>query len=356
MHSIVEELAIPVHTVSEASRQAAMEQWNRVAKPLNSLGKLETIVTQMSGIYETLDFDISKRAVLVFCADHGVVEEGVSQSTSEVTAMVAKSLVAGRSNVNILAQASKTRVIPVDMGIKYDANMEGIVSRRVNAGTKNFCNNPAMTRQECLQAIQTGIDLVGECKRGEHGEKAHILAIGEMGIGNTTSSSALACALLKLPAETMTGRGAGLSQTGLNKKMQVVQAAIDKYPSEDALELLASMGGFEIAAMTGACIGGMVHRVPIVLDGVISNVAALYAATLVPECRDYLIASHVSKEPAGQKIMDALGFDPIIHGEFCLGEGTGAVLLFPMLDAALLEFRTAHTFGEISLEPYQKQS
>ena len=349
---IIQELGISVKEPDKEAMEKAQKQWDSVAKPLHSLGKLEDMVVQLAGIYRTSQIDISKRGVLVYCADNGVVEEGVSQSGSEVTALVAKSLADGRSNVNIMAKSMGAEVFPVDVGIKTELNYPGILQYKISQGTKNIAKEPDMTAEQCLQVIRTGTALVGKKKA----EGINILAIGEMGIGNTTTSSAVASVLVQKPIADMTGRGAGLSTEGLEKKKQVIAKAIALHQpdKEEPFQVLCSLGGYDIAAMAGTCIGGMVYDIPVVLDGIISTVAALVAVRMVPECRPYLLASHVSKEPAGAYVLEALGMEAVLHADMCLGEGTGAVLLFPILEAALAEYRSAHTFHEIALEPYEK--
>lgn len=333
------------------AREEAQYRWDHVAKPLHSLGLLEDLIVQIAAAQQTADVRIEKRCALIFCADHGVVAEGVTQTGSEVTALVARSIAEGTANVNLMASVSHTDVFAVDMGMLRA--VPGTIDRRVACGTANIARGPAMTRAQAEQAVQAGIDLVGERKARGY----QIVATGEMGIGNTTASAAVACALLGLSPEEATGRGAGLSDAGLARKRNAVARALDinRPRADDPLDSLAKVGGFEIAAMTGAFLGGAEHRVPVVIDGVISAAAALAAARIRPEAREFMLPSHMSREPAALRIMEELHFSPILHADMALGEGAGAVALFPLLDMALCVYRGTHTFDALGIGAYTRQ-
>lgn len=341
------------HEIDTAAVREAQRRWDAVAKPLHSLGRLEDMIAQIAGIQGCADVRISPRCALVFCGDHGVVAEGVSQSGSEVTALVARSIAEGNANVNLMAAAAGCTVFAVDMGMASGEDIPGVISRRIAPGTRNMTLEPAMSRQQAGQALRHGIDLVGEMKaRG-----FCMIATGEMGIGNTTASAALASVLLDAPVELLTGRGAGLSDAGLRRKTGAIERAIRLHrpDAHDPIDVLAKLGGFEIAGMAGCFLGGMAHGVPIIIDGVISAVAALIAVRICPEARDFMLPSHMSREPAGQLVMDALGLAPVIHADMALGEGTGAVMLFPMLDMARQVYCGTHTFGELGMDAYVPQ-
>lgn len=333
------------------AREQARYRWDHVAKPLHSLGRLEDLVVQLADIQHRADVRIDKRCVLVFCADHGVVAEGVSQSGSEVTALVAQSIAAGSANINLMAGVSRTDVFAVDMGML--CAVPGAISRRIARGTRNMAQGPAMTRRQAEQALQAGCDLVGEMKAQGY----QLIATGEMGIGNTTASTAMACALLGCAPEELTGRGAGLSDAGLMRKHSVIARALAVHAPDaaDPIDVLAKVGGFEIAGMAGAFLGGAAHGVPVIIDGVISAVAALTAARIRPETRDFMLASHMSREPAMRRIMDELGLHPILHADMALGEGTGAAALIPMLDMALRVYHGPHTFDDLGMDAYTPQ-
>lgn len=337
----------------EAARSRAQQKWDNVAKPLNSLGKMEKLISRIAAIQGTEDMQLSPRCVLVFCADHGVVAEGVTQSGQEVTALVAQSIAEGNANVNLMASAASCDVFAVDMGMVSEVKHPALINCKVACGTKNMALEPAMTRGQVLQAMQAGIDLVGQMKQQGY----RMIATGEMGIGNTTASAAIASVMLNTPVETMTGRGAGLSDAGLLRKISAIKRAIEvnRPDKDDPIDVLAKLGGFEIAGMVGAFLGGMSHRISIVIDGVISAVSALLAMRICPEARHFMLPSHISREPAGRLVMDALGLAPVIDAGMALGEGTGAVMLFPMLDMVHRVYCGNHTFGDLGMEAYTPQ-
>ena len=332
-------------------REQAQYRWDHVAKPLNSLGRLEELVIRLACIQQTAEVHIDKRCALVFCADHGVVAEGVTQSASEVTALVAQSIAEGSANINLMAGVSHTDVFAVDMGMIR--TVQGALNCRIAGGTQNMAHGPAMTREEALQALRAGETLVGEMKAQGY----QLIATGEMGIGNTTASTAMACALLGCQPEELTGRGAGLSDAGLLRKRQAIERVlnINQPDASDAVDVLAKVGGFEIAGMAGAFLGGMKHHVPIVIDGVISAVAAFTAARICPEAREYMLPSHMSREPAMVRIMEELQLQPILHADMALGEGTGAVAVIPLLDMALRVYHGTHTFDDLGMDAYTPQ-
>ena len=243
-----------------------------------------------------------------------------------------------------------TKVIPVDIGMAVDTKVA--TDLKVACGTANMTKGPAMTREQAVQALEAGIEMVRRLKEDGYG----LLATGEMGIGNTTTSSAVASVLLNRPVEEMTGRGAGLSGDGLNRKIHAIKKAIEiNQPNqEDAIDVLAKVGGFDIAGMAGMFLGGAAFGVPVVIDGFISCVAALIAQRICPQTGDYMIASHVSKEPAAHLLLEALGKEAVLHGEMCLGEGSGAVALFPFLDMGVAVYESMSTFEDIHVDQYEE--
>ena len=331
-----------------------MDNWDRIAKPLDGMGRFETLTAQIGAIWGTEQIALSKKAVIIMCADNGIVEEGVSQSGQEVTAAVARNMARKESSVGRMAAAIGADTFPVDIGINQKEPILGVLERKVRCGTRNFRKEPAMTEEEVLRAIAVGMDMVQFCRESGY----RILGTGEMGIGNTTTSSAIAATLLQCPVATVTGRGAGLSNAGLLRKQRVIEEAIQKYDlyQADALTVLRTVGGLDIAGLVGVCIGGAIYHVPIVLDGVISMVAALVAERMVPGVRAYLIPSHKGKEPAVEIVAKELGLEPVIDGKLALGEGTGAVMMFALLDMALAVYGHRTTFADIAIEPYTRQS
>ena len=336
----------------EAIQQQIKKNWDSLAKPLDGLGMFETIFARIGAMQGNIVPDIRRKAVLVMCADNGIVEEHISQSGQEVTAMVAESMGQGNSSVCKMAAAIGCEVIPVDIGINTNRVYPGVLPRKISRGTANFLRTPAMTKEQACAAINVGIELVEQCKQKGYG----ILGTGEMGIGNTTTSSAMAAALLGCPAERVTGRGAGLDDTGLKHKQQVIEEALQQYQlqPEEALRILCCVGGLDIAGMVGVFLGGALYHVPVVIDGVISAVAAVCASRLCPGTEAYMIPSHKGKEPAAGLLLQELSLQPVLEAGLALGEGTGTVFLFSMLDVALTLYREGTTFADIALAPYER--
>ena len=325
-------------------------RFDHIAKPVGSLGKLETLLASISAAQGTSDIKIDKKCVVVLCADNGVLCEGVAQSTHDVTTAIAKSLVKGTTSVSCMAKACGADVFAVDMGMVD--KVEGLIDRRIAEGTKNIAQEPAMTREQAVNAVITGIELVKDLK-----EKGYnLIATGEAGIGNTTTSSAVLAVLMDEAAANVTGRGSGLSNEGLIRKQNTITRAItvNQPDKNDIIDVLGKVGGFDIAAMCGVFIGGALYNIPVIMDGFISGVAALCAVRMCKDVKGYILPSHITAEPAGIMIMQELGFSPIIHGDMRLGEGTGAVALMPLLDTALAVYENAATFGDIKVEAYKK--
>ena len=311
---------------NEAARAAAHAHWASLAKPLGGLGRLETMLEDAAALTGSAELDLSRRVVVVLCADNGVVAQGVSQTGQEVTRAVAE--MAGE---------------PVP----------GVRSCRIAAGTADFTQGPAMSRAEAVQAVGEGIALAREL--AEDGYR--LIATGEMGIGNTTTSSAVAAVLLGQPVELMTGRGAGLSDEGLARKVDAICRGIlcNEPDPEDTLDVLAKLGGFDIAGLCGVFLGGALAGVPVLADGFISGVAALCAVRLCPAAAKAVFASHCSAEPAARIVLEALGKAPIITAGLHLGEGTGAVASIPLWDMALAVYGGCYSFAEGGIAPYTPQ-
>ena len=332
-------------------QEQARRRWDSIAKPLHSLGRLEDLVVQIAGVQQTADVRIDKRCALVFCGDHGVVQEGVSQSGSEVTALVARSIAEGTGNINLMADAAGADVFAVDMGMQ--TRVGGTLDRRIGAGTADIAEGSAMTRAQAEQALQAGMDVMKDM----HDWGYQIAVIGEMGIGNTTAASAVSSVLLGKPPREVTGRGAGLSDAGLEKKIAVIEQAVrtNRPDAADPIDVLAKLGGFEIAGMAGAFLGGYRFHIPTVTDGMIPAVSALIAGRICPEAVSSILPGHVSREPADRMILEELGMEPVIHAGMALGEGTGGVLLLPLVDMALRVYHGPHTFEGLGMEAYTPQ-
>lgn len=372
LKQLLGQIAPPDRTAMEAAKK----RWNSVAKPIGSLGILEKDITKIAGIKGTpYGIHVDKSALAVMCADHGVVEEGVTQTGQEVTRIVAENFTKGQSSVTIMCRVSGTDVFPVDMGILDGAPAWGVsngetvkpftlLNRKTACGSKNIVKEAAMTREQCAAAMLAGIELMGQLKAAGY----EIVATGEMGIGNTTPSSAMAAVLTGLGPEVVTGRGAGLSDEGFLRKRNAVEKAVKRFyaawpayekhdwkgdgQTDAAMTLLSELGGFDIAGMTGLFLGAAIHRIPAVIDGFISSVAALLAVSMCGMAREFILASHVSSEPAGKKIMEALGLPAPLDCGMHLGEGSGAVAFLPLLKMGADVYEKMSTFEDINVESY----
>lgn len=343
--------SLSIADADEEAARRARARWNAIAKPVGSLGELEDAIVRIVALTGKVHVDVSKRCVVVFCADNGVVAQGVSQSGADVTRIVACNVVHGISSVNRMCEPFNIDCIPVDMGMFEPLDERGILDRRIASGTADISEGPAMTREQALQAIRVGVELVGDLVLQGYG----LIATGEAGIGNTTTSTAMACAFMGADPTGLTGPGAGLPAEGVVHKAEVIRRAlaVNEPDANDALDVLAKLGGFDIAAMCGVFLGGAVYRVPIVIDGLISAVAAYAAMWMRPACRAAMLASHVSEEPAARVLLDRMGLRPIINARMRLGEGTGAVCLVPLLDMAANLYETGPTFEECAITSYK---
>ncbi len=340
-----------IRPIDRKAYEETIARFDDIAKPVGGMGDFEPLLARVAAAQGSADIDISRRCVLVYCADNGVVKQGTTPGGHEVTTAVAGLLVRGKASVAAMAAACNVDVFGVDMGMIDD--MPGLRDRKIRRGTDDISEGPAMTREEAQKAIQAGIDCAWEA--GEQGYR--IIAVGETGIGNTTSSSALAAAFLGRPARDVTGRGAGLDDTMLQHKIEVIDRALARNAPDisDPLDVLAKLGGFDIAAMVGTFIGGGIIGLPVIMDGFIASVAALTAVKIDARVRDYIIPSHMSEEPGMAHVAEALGLRPVLSANMHLGEGTGAVMLLPLLDTALAVYRHAAHFSDISADEYRKK-
>ena len=332
---------------NKAARAAAHAHWAALAKPLGGLGRLETMVEDAAALMGTETPDLANRAVLVLCADNGVVAQGVSQTDASVTRAVLENLAARRTSVCRMAAAGHCAVVPVDMGIA-GTPVAGAINCRIALGTADFTQGPAMSRAQAVQAIACGIELVRAQKR----QGVQMLATGEMGIGNTTTSSAVLAALTGADVEAVTGRGGGLTDEGFLRKKKVLRQSLALHHPDksDVIGVLAGVGGLDLAAMIGAFLGCAHERVPAAVDGLISIAAALCAVRLCPAVRDYLFLSHDSYEVGYRIAAEELGLTPCLHLGMRLGEGSGCPLLFRVLEGACGVMRGMATFDEASIE------
>lgn len=333
------------------------KHWDSISKPIDGLGDFEDVICRIGDIKGTPDFSLDKKVAVIMCADNGIVSEGVSQTDREVTAKVAAMIGRGISTSNTLSKAVGARCMGVDVGIDTDSAIEGIKNVKIRRGTKNFLTANAMSEREVSLAIDAGIETVRELSE----QNTDIIACGEMGIGNTTTAAALISLLLDKEPEEVVGRGAGLSDDGLKRKTGVVKKAKERYlnisdddAKKNALLRLSQVGGLDIAAMCGLYIGGLRYHIPIVIDGMISAAAALCASFIEPDCKTVMIASHEGRESGTMMILNELSLTPLIRGNMALGEGTGAIMLFPLLDAALYLYKNGSVFSEGDIEEYRR--
>ena len=335
----------------EAAGSRCRAHWDSIAKPLNGLGLLEKSVMRIAALTGSENVSIGKRAVLVLCADSGIVAEGVTQTDASVTETMAKRISEGRSSVCMMAKSAGADVYAVDIGMNHP--VEGVMDMSVGRGTANMSEGPAMTDDQAYRAIANGIKLAKAC--AERGYR--ILVTGEMGIGNTSAASAVASVLLGLPAEAVTGRGAGLSDDGLERKRDAIRRAIavNAPDPDDAFDVLKKLGGFELAGLAGVYIGAAMERIPVLIDGFPSSVAALAASRLVPNCIIAMLASHCSAEPAAKAVLSELELSPLLFADLKLGEGTGAVCMLPLLDAALSVYNGSVSFDDAGIGRYVPQ-
>lgn len=322
-----------------AARQA------RLTKPTGSLGRLEETAIRLAGMQGRERPCVKEKAVIVMAGDHGVIEEGIVDWPQEVTAQMVLNFLNGGAGINVISRSVGARVIIVDVGVASDLeNRPGLLSRRVAEGTRNIAKGPAMTREQAMAALEVGMEVL----RTEEEKGLDIVATGEMGICNTTPSAAICSVMTGKPAREVTGRGTGLDDDRLEHKIRVVEEAlsVNRPDPGDALDVLAKVGGYEIGGLAGVMLEAASRGVPVVLDGFISGAAALIAAAAAPGVTDYMIAGHRSTEPGHRAVLDALGLKALLDLDMRLGEGTGAALSLPIIEAAAAVLSDMATFEE----------
>jgi nicotinate-nucleotide--dimethylbenzimidazole phosphoribosyltransferase len=333
-----------VEPLDEAARAAAEAELAAKTKPRGSLGRLEALAAQVAAVRGSGRPGRLRAAIVVAAADHGVAAEGISAYPREVTAQMVANYAGGGAAVSVLARRCGARLLVVDAGVGGEYSAASVRRLGLGAGTANLARGPAMGEAEALRAILAGVELAQELA----GEGIGVVALGEMGIGNTTAASALAAALLDVDPRAVTGPGTGLDAAGVVRKVEVVRRAlsVNRPRLDDPLSTLAALGGFEIATLSGLAIAAAAKRLVVVLDGFISAAAALVAARLAPAVSRHLVAAHLSPEPGHRLVLDELGLDPLLELGLRLGEGSGAALALPLIDAALAILDEMATFGE----------
>ncbi|CAM3474479.1 nicotinate-nucleotide--dimethylbenzimidazole phosphoribosyltransferase [Brevibacillus invocatus] len=335
-----------LHTIEARNHEAAEQtrlHVDQLTKPLGSLGRLEELAVELAAITGESSPVVTPPGVIVFAADHGIAVEGVSAYPQEVTVQMVANMANGGAGINVFARQIGALQRIVDVGVATEVDAPGVINRRIKAGTGNMLREPAMTHDEAECSIQIGIDSAWEI----FDAGAKVLIVGEVGIANTTASSAILAALTGADPDEIVGRGTGLDDAGWERKKEAVRQAISMHRPEAAqpIDVLGKVGGLEIGAMAGAIIGAAARRVPVLLDGFIATVAALLAVRLCPKVADFLIAGHRSQEPGHAYVLKALGKEPLLDLQLRLGEGTGAAVAYPVLEAASRMVNEMATFA-----------
>ena len=341
----LKEIIKDIQPLDEAAMRSARARQDTLTKPPGSLGRLEELSIHLAGMKADPFPWVERKAVIVMAADHGVAREGVSAYPSDVTAQMVLNFLRGGAAINALARQAGARVTVVDIGVAADVEpLPGLLRRKVMCGTRNLAQGPAMTREEAEQAIQVGVDVLNE----EAARGLDIVATGDMGIGNTTPSSAIVAAMTGLPVAQVVGRGTGIDDQALERKIKVIEQALvlNQPDANDPLDVLHKVGGLEIAGLAGVMIAAAHRRIPTVVDGFISTAAAMIAVGLASGVRDYLIGAHRSVETGHQAMLKHLNLVPLLDLDLRLGEGTGAVLAFHLIEASTRIQREMATFDE----------
>ncbi len=351
----LEQILRDIGPADDRARRRARERIAQLAIPPRALGRLHRLAERLCAITGQEKPRLDGRVVLVMAGDHGVAAEGVSAFPQEVTGEMVKNFLAGGASINALAREVGARVWVVDMGIipeledRDDAPGGRLLVKKVAPGTANLARGPAMSREQARQALLAGFQVAGQALE----QGARLLATGDMGIANTTPSTAIAAALTGYSPAQLVGPGTGLDDSGLERKRRVLERALEvnRPPAGDGLEVLARLGGFEIGGIAGAILAAAYHRCPLVIDGLISTAGALVAQALCPAVTDYLFAGHLSREPAHRIMLEHLGLRPILELEMRLGEGTGAALAMGVLGGAARVMSEVLTFAEAGVSP-----
>jgi nicotinate-nucleotide--dimethylbenzimidazole phosphoribosyltransferase len=340
----LEETIRKIGELDERAMSVARERQDNLTKPRRSLGSLEDLAIKIAGITGNPMPKLTEKVIITMAGDHGVTEEGVSVFPKEVTAQMISNFLSGGAAINVLARHAGTRIVVVDMGVAADIQDEQLVTRKIAYGTANITKGPAMTHEDALRSLEAGIEVLGlEAEKG-----MDIVGVGDMGIGNTTPSSAITAVITGEAVRAVTGRGTGIDDAMLERKIQVVEEAlrVNQPNRRDPIDVLAKVGGFEIGGMAGVMLAAAAHRIPIVIDGFISGAAALIAYELAPTVKEYLIAAHRSVERGHAGILEYLGVKPLLDLNLRLGEGSGAALGISIVEAACKILTEMATFGE----------
>lgn len=342
---LLKNTAMAIKPVSEELHKAAQKHLDNLTKPPRSLGRLEEFARRLVAITENRKPILDKKVIFTLAGDHGIVAEGVSAYPKEVTSQMVFNFLRGGAGINVLARHAGSEIVVVDIGVDHDfGEVEGLMKMKVMKGTRNFAKGPAMTTEEAVKCVEYGIELAnGYSKKGYK-----MIGTGDMGIGNTTPSSAIAAVLTGTPVSEVTGKGTGISDEALLRKISVIENAIglNKPDPKDAIDVLAKVGGTEIGGIAGVVLGAAANRVPVIIDGFISTAGAMVAYAIQPASRDYMFAAHNSVEKGHRVMLEAMGLTPILDLGLRLGEGTGAALAMLMIEAGLKIYKEMATFQE----------
>ena len=342
----MEETIKKIGSLDEDAMERARRRQSELTKPVGSLGVLEEISIKLAGITGDPMPKIKEKLIITMAGDHGVVEADVSAYPSEVTSQMVNNFLRGGAAVNVLARHIGARIVVVDMGVAADINEPGLIVKKIGYGTRNMVKGAAMSREDAIKAIEAGITVFEE----EYEKGIEIVGTGDMGIGNTTPSSAIIAAVVGCDPKLVTGRGTGIDDISLGKKINAIKKAIEiNGPFEDAIDLLSKLGGFEIAGITGVILSAASHRVPVVIDGFISGASAIVAGEIEPRSKNFIFASHKSVEIGHKVILDHLGLSPILNLNMRLGEGTGAALAMSIIEASSKILNEMKTFEEAGI-------
>jgi len=337
------EILSKIEKIDYSLMEKTQGRLDNLTKPLGSLGRLEELAKQIVGITQKENPAFKNKVIFTLASDHGIVEEGVSAYPKEVTAQMVYNFLRGGAGINVLARHVGAKVIVVDMGIAVDLDKHpGLIIKKVGYGTKNMTEGPAMSKEEAIASIEAGIEVFED----EYGKGIDIVGTGDMGIGNSTPSAAIASILTGKSVEEIAGRGTGLDDAGLSKKVAVIKKAlkVNAPLATDGLDVLAKVGGFEIGGLTGVILAAVARRVPVVIDGFISTAAALIACTLKPDVKEYMIAAHCSKEKGHRLMLAHMGLRPLLDLDMRLGEGTAAALGMGIIEASVKILTEMATF------------
>ncbi len=350
---LLEKVTNEIGDLDQRSMERAQKRLDSLIKPPGSLGVLESIAIRLAGITGKPSPEIKNKAIIIMAGDHGVVAEGVSVAPPEITAQMMPAFLTGVAGIGVLAKHAGARVVVVDVGVAVPVSFPGILQRKVKAGTGNIAAGPAMSREEAIKALEVGIEVA----QSEIDQGADLLATGDMGIGNTTPSSAILAAFGGYTAEEVAGRGTLVNDQVMKIKMESIKRAleINRPDPGDGLDVLAKVGGLEIAGLAGVILGSAARRVPVLIDGFITTVAAMVACKLQPKVRDYIIASHLSGEQGHRLMLELLDLSPVIHLNMRLGEGTGAALTMHLVEASLKIMKEMASFDEAGVSELEEE-